>query len=283
MQILKNVPLEKYASFRTGGNADLLVFPANVCELVKALNEYGEDNVYGCLSNTLVGDGGVRGAVVLTTAVRGMERDGNAVTACCGDTLSALANFALANSLTGAEFCYGIPGTVGGGVFMNAGAYGGEMKDIVKKVTLFSRESGVFELSASEMEFGYRKSVLQKIKATVLKVQFALAEGEKETIRGTMDDLMRRRKEKQPLEFPSCGSVFKRPEGFFAGALIEQCGLKGKRIGGAEVSRKHAGFIINAGGANSADMRALTELVKAEVKEKTGVELCEEIRFIGEP
>lgn len=282
MKIENNADLARYASFRTGGNADTLVTPANIYELTAALKEYGCENVYGCLSDTLVSDRGVRGAVILTTSVRGMERQGDTVAACAGDTLSSLASFACQNSLAGAEFCYGIPGTVGGGVFMNAGAYGGEIKDILVSAVLYSENRGVFALGADDMEFGYRASVLQKEKYILLKAYFRLEKGEKDAIRARMDELMARRREKQPLEYPSCGSVFKRPEGYFAGALIEQCGLKGTRVGGAEVSRKHAGFIINAGGATSGDMLALTKLVKRTVREQTGVELEEEIRFLGE-
>ncbi len=281
MRTEKNAPLAKRSSFRTGGRADLLLLPQNVYELANCLRG-GEDRVFGCLSNTLVSDKGVRGAVVLTVNVRGMERCGNVITACCGDTLSAFANFAQANSLTGAEFCYGIPGTVGGGVYMNAGAYGGEIKDILKSAVLFSPEGKIVSLENADLEFGYRRSLLQREKYVLLKADFELREGKKAAIRARMKELMARRREKQPLEYPSCGSVFKRPEGNFAGALIERCGLKGARVGGAEVSQKHAGFIINAGGATTADMLALTALVKRTVAEKTGVVLEEEIRFAGE-
>ena len=282
MRTEKNAPLSGRSSFRSGGKADILLLPQNVYELTLALRGMEEKRVYGLLSNTLVSDGGVRGALALTVDVRGMERAGNAVTCCCGDTLSGFANFALENSLAGAEFCYGIPGTVGGGVFMNAGAYGGEIKDILKSAVLFSPRGEIVDLACEDLEFGYRKSLLQREKYILLKATFLLEPGKKAEIRAKMKELMERRREKQPLEFPSCGSVFKRPEGHFAGALIEQCGLKGARVGGAEVSRKHAGFIINAGGATTADMLELTSLVKRTVKEKTGVELEEEIRILGE-
>lgn len=282
MMTEKNALLNNRASFRTGGRAETLVLPENVYELVCALREYGGKHVYGCLSNTLIPDEGLKCAVVLTTNVRGMEYANGVITACCGDTLTQLANFALAHSLTGAEFCYGIPGTVGGGVFMNAGAYGGEIKDIFKSAVMFSKEKGVFVTEKDGLEFGYRKSALQKNGDVLLKASFAMQKGDKDEIRAKMDDLMARRREKQPLEYPSCGSVFKRPPNNFAGALIEQCGLKGARVGGAEVSRKHAGFIINAGGATTADMLALIHKVKLAVREQTGVELEEEIRIAGE-
>ena len=282
MRIEKNADLARRSSFRSGGKADTLLLPQNVYELTQVLRGMEDKRVYGLLSNTLVSDGGVRGKLALTVNVRGMERTGNAVTACCGDTLSSLALFALSHSLTGAEFCYGIPGTVGGGVFMNAGAYGGEIKDILKSAVLFSPSGEIVTLENKDLGFGYRASLLQRERYILLKATFELEPGRKTAIRAKMKDLMARRREKQPLEFPSCGSVFKRPEGHFAGALIEQCGLKGARVGGAEVSQKHAGFIINAGGATTADMLALTALVKRTVKEKTGVELEEEIRILGE-
>lgn len=281
MTVLKDESMKNRSSFRTGGRADTVVLPENEEELIQAVREYKGAYILGNLSNTLVTDGGIRGAVIITTGVKGLyEKDGT-IHAACGETLSSLAAFALKSSYTGLEFSYGIPGTVGGGIYMNAGAYGGEMKDVVKSVRLYSPEKGVFELAGSEMGFGYRKSILNHIDYTVLSASFELKKGNKEEIKAKMDELMAARKAKQPLEYPSCGSTFKRPEGYYAGKLIEECGLKGYSVGGAMVSEKHSGFVINYNSATSSDILSLIAYIKKTVYEKTGVRLEEEIKIIG--
>lgn len=286
MTVLTNESMKNRSSFRTGGTADIVVLPENTEELIYVLDKYKNSVIVGNCTNTLVTDKGIRGVVVITSGVRGLcETDcGNegVITAACGENLSALACFAMNNSYTGLEFLYGIPGTVGGGIHMNAGAYGGEMKDAVLSVRLYSPEKGVFELNREEMGFGYRKSILKYKDYTVLSASFELKKGNRAETEAKMNEYMALRKSKQPLEYPSCGSTFKRPEGCFAGKLIEECGLKGCAVGGAMVSEKHAGFIINYNSATSSDILALIELVKKSVYEKTGIMLEEEIKIIGE-
>lgn len=282
MRVLFNESLKSRASFRTGGNADVLVLPETEDELVSALEKYGSSYVFGNLSNTLITDSGIRGNVIITTAVRGMTEKDGVVTCLCGDTLSSFAVFCRSHSLKGSEFCYGIPGTIGGGVFMNCGAYGGQLSDILTEVRAWSDKKGVFTLKNEEIGFSYRKSIFQTEPYIVLSASFALQNGNKAEIEEKMESLMASRRAKQPLEYPSCGSTFKRPEGHFAGALIEQCGLKGTKIGGAEVSEKHAGFVINSSCATSDDILSLIAYIKKTVYEKTGVCLEEEIRVVGE-
>lgn len=282
MRILFDESLKIRASFRTGGNADVLVLPENEDDLVFVLEKFGPEYVFGNLSNTLITDGGIRGNVIITTSVKGISEKDGYVTCLCGETLSSFASFCRDNSLTGAEFCYGIPGTIGGGVFMNCGAYDGQLSDIVTEVKLWSKDKGVFTLSGSEMGFDYRRSVVQMYPYVVLSATFGLKKGEKADIAAKMNDFMARRRAKQPLEYPSCGSTFKRPKGYFAGALIEQCGLKGHKVGGASVSEKHAGFVINSENATSADILELIAYIKKTVFDATGVMLEEEIRVVGE-
>ncbi len=287
MTTLFDESLSVRSSFRTGGSADILLIPESEEELVAALEEYKYKNkksvvVLGNITNTLITDRGVRGCVILTAGLKEIALSGNIITAQSGVDMSRLAGFALENSLTGGEFLYGIPGTVGGGVVMNAGAYGGEIKDIVESVKLYSPEKGIFTLKRGEMGFGHRKSVVSDSNLVVLSSAFTLEKGDKEAIKAKMDDYMATRRAKQPLEYPSCGSVFKRPAGLFAGKLIEDCGLKGFSVGGAKVSEKHAGFIINAASATSSDMLKIIKHIKETVFAKTGVVLEEEIKIIGE-
>ena len=208
--------------------------------------------------------------------------DGNVITASAGCTLMQLCRFAQKNQLAGLEFAYGIPGTVGGAVYMNAGAYGGEMKDVVRDVTLLQKDGHIAKLSGSEMQFRYRHSILEDSGACVLHVCFALAPGDEKMISARMEELMARRREKQPLDKPSAGSTFKRPEGAFAAALIEQCGLRGYRVGGAAISEKHCGFVVNLGGASCADVLCLCRDVTEAVKGKTGYALEKEVRVVGD-
>lgn len=276
-----NEPLAKYSSFRTGGKADNIIFPESTEEFVTALRENPGAAVLGNLSNTLVLDGGIDGTVILTTKLNSVSVNGNTVTAAAGASLTSVAVAARDASLAGCEFLYGIPGTVGGGVFMNAGAYGGEIADIIENAVVFTPDGKVTTLSKGDLDLGYRTSKLQSTRYILLSAAFSLQSGNREVISSAMDDLMNRRMTTQPLDKPSCGSTFKRPTGNFAGKLISDCGLKGISVGGAQVSEKHAGFIVNSGGATSRDILDLVQLVKKTVFEKTGVLLEEEIRIIG--
>lgn len=276
-----NEPLAKYSSFRTGGKAANIIFPESTEEFVTALRENPGAAVLGNLSNTLVLDGGIDGTVIITTKLNSVSVNGNTVTADAGASLTSVAVAARDASLAGCEFLYGIPGTVGGGVFMNAGAYGGEIADIIENAVVFTPDGKVTTLSKDDLDLGYRTSKLQSTRYILLSAAFSLQSGNKEVISSAMDDLMNRRMTTQPLDKPSCGSTFKRPAGNFAGKLISDCGLKGMSVGGAQVSEKHAGFIVNSGGATSRNILDLVQLVKKTVFEKTGVLLEEEIRIIG--
>ena len=275
-----------HTTFRVGGPADCLVELENVQQLQNIqhyLHLVGIPYVIlGNGSNVLVSDEGYRG-VVLQVANR-MNRitvEGNRIVAQAGALMSQVAKAALENGLTGMEFASGIPGTVGGGVVMNAGAYGGEMSQIVTSVTVVNGEGEIMELENESMEFGYRYSTIRNQPFTVTEVSFELKPGEKDAIKATMDDLSARRREKQPLEYPRAGSTFKRPEGHFAGELIMNAGLRGFQIGGAKVSDKHCGFVINAGNATAADIMALIREVQMCVKEKFHVDLEPEVVFLG--
>lgn len=284
-RVLTDSPMNKQTTFKAGGNADIIAFPATTEALINVLKTAKESavpcTVLGNGSNILVSDNGIRGVVVkMTSLVSDIEVNGNTIICSAGTTLSKLCTVALENGLTGLEFAYGIPGSVGGAVYMNAGAYGGEIKDVITSVThinpVFQEETFSFD----KLELGYRTSFYAKnAEYVITQATFELKKGDKTEIKAKMDELMGRRKDKQPLEFPSAGSTFKRPEGHFAGALIEQCGLKGYTIGGAQVSEKHAGFVINKNGTAS-DILALIDYVKTTVKEKTGIELEPEVKII---
>lgn len=282
--VTENVSLAPYCSMKAGGNAKYLVLPKTAAELVSAIDAFrrkGEKYIVaGNCSNIIFPDSGFQGAVIITTGIRGLSFNEGVITAMCGETLSSLARFACDNSLTGLEFCYGIPGTVGGGVYMNAGAYGGELSQCFVSGEFLTEDLETVTLTAEEMDFGYRKSRLASEKLILLSASFRVPEGNKDEIRAKMEELMAKRKASQPLEYPSCGSAFKRPEGYYAGALIEQCGLKGCAVGGARVSEKHAGFIINSGNAKADDVIELLKYVSDRVFEKTGVRLEPEIRVI---
>ena len=238
--------------------------------------------VIGRGSNLLVSDKGIRGAVFDLSSMTGYRFDEERLTACAGTALSTLAHAAAERSLSGLEFAAGIPGSLGGAVFMNAGAYGGEMKDVVTNARVLDKEGSVRTLSGEELALSYRHSALEENGWILLTAELMLKPGEKEKIEETMRDLAERRREKQPLNFPSAGSTFKRPEGHFAGRLIEEAGLKGYSVGGAQVSEKHAGFVINKGGATAKDVITLCKDVQARVKETSGVDLELEVRLIGE-
>ena len=281
----ENEPLAAHCTFKIGGPADVFVQPETEQQLCAAVALCKEQAVryylLGNGSNILFADEGYRGAVIDTTAMK-MEPafDGTQVTAGAGLRLSALCTAALEHGLTGLEFAYGIPGTVGGAVYMNAGAYGGEMKDVLISVRYLTAEGEIVEASAAALDLGYRHSVFEENGGCVLSARFHLEQGDPAAIKARMNELMAKRVDKQPLDKPSAGSTFKRPAGAFAAALIDQCGLRGYRHGGAAVSDKHCGFVVNLGGATCADVLALCEEVRAIVKEKTGYDLEKEIRVV---
>lgn len=278
--------MKNHTSFRIGGPAKLFIEPKNEEELSCVLKKCRESKieyiVIGNGSNLLVSDSGISKAVIkLSGGFEKIELFGKTtVKAGAGASLASLCRFALENSLSGLEFAFGIPGSVGGAAFMNAGAYGGEMKDVVFSCSHIDREGNAGVLSKELLGFAYRKSAYGENGFVVTEVTFKLQKGEKSAIEEKMNDLLGRRKDKQPLSFPSAGSVFKRPEGYFAGALIEQSGLKGKTVGGAQVSEKHAGFIINIGSATCKDVKDLIECCQKTVYDNFGVKLETEIKMI---
>ena len=280
-------PMNRHTTFRVGGNAALMAMPKNreeaICTVRTAIAMGVQPFYLGNGSNLLVSDAGFDGFVIkLSDGFHGMKCDGNQIVADSGALLSRLAVFALENELTGLEFAHGIPGTVGGAVTMNAGAYGGEMAQVVREVTYLDENGELCMVDGKECDFRYRHSAFEDGSRLILSVVFELTRGDSAEIRDTMNDLMNRRKDKQPLEFPSAGSTFKRPEGYFAAALIDQCGLKGLTVGGAQVSEKHAGFVVNKGGATCADIKELMKQIKERVYAETGVVLEPEVKFVGE-
>ncbi len=281
----ENEPLSAHCTFKIGGPAAVFVCPENEEQLCSVLALCKELSVpyymLGNGSNILFGDKGWSGAVISLTAMRGeIRQDGCMLYADAGQPLSALCTAAARGGLTGLEFAYGIPGTVGGAIYMNAGAYGGEMKDVLVSVRYLTSDGQIVCESAQQLELGYRHSAFEDNGGCILSAEFCLERGEQETIRAKMDELLHRRREKQPVEMPSAGSTFKRPVGAFAGALIEQCGLRGARHGGAAISEKHCGFVVNLGSASCADVLALCDEVQSTVKEKTGYLLEKEIRVV---
>lgn len=286
MEVRINEPMKRHTSFRAGGNAAWFAIPETVEELKAVLSACEKAGspwyVIGNGSNLLVSDRGFAGVIISTERFDRLDVHGTGITAGAGVMLSRMANTAYKAGLTGLEFAAGIPGSVGGACVMNAGAYGSEMKNVLKRVTVLTPEGEVKVLPAEELELGYRTSVIPKQGLLVLEAEVSLAEGSMEEIRAMMDDLAFRRKDKQPLEFPSAGSTFKRPEGYFAGKLIEDCGLKGFSVGGAQVSEKHAGFVINTGGATAADIYRLCKTVEKKVRDSFGVSLEMEVKLLGE-
>lgn len=284
LNIIEGLSLKEYSTMRVGGIAKRACFPDTVEDMCKAVwecsMESGRFIILGNCSNVIFPDEGYDGTVIFTGKLKGIEIDGNRITAVCGEKLTSVSKAATEASLTGLEFAYGIPGTVGGGVFMNAGAYGGEMKDCLSTVKVLDLNGEISVLPADSLELGYRTSIFMQKNMFVLEATFDLARGDQQEIRRLTEENMQKRTDKQPLDMPSCGSAFKRPEGHFAGALIEQSGLKGFSIGGAQVSEKHAGFIVNTGNATAADIKALVAHIQATVFSNFGVELKPEIRII---
>lgn len=280
-------PMSKHTTFRIGGPADFYLCPHSTKEVQQTVQICKEENlpyfILGNGSNLLVSDKGYRGVIIqLWKNFSDISVKDCCITAKAGALLSKVAAEALEEGLTGMEFASGIPGTIGGAVFMNAGAYGGEMKDIIKEVKVLDDQGEVRVLSNEEMKLGYRTSIVKEKGYTVLSAVLQLKKGDVSVIRETMEDLKNRRTSKQPLDMPSAGSTFKRPEGYFAGKLIMDSGLRGFSVGGAQVSEKHCGFVVNKGGATAEDVTALIREVQRRVKEKFGVELETEVRFLGE-
>lgn len=279
--------MSQHTTFKIGGPADYFLMPDKGEDVGRVIKICKEKEIpyfiLGNGSNLLVGDGGYRGAVIqIYRNMSSVTVEGNEITAQAGALLSAVAAAAKNASLTGFEFAGGIPGTIGGAVVMNAGAYGGEMKDVLTEVTVMNAEGDIFILPTEELELGYRTSIIKTAGYIVLEAKIRLKEGDPEVIRETMKDLTIRRTTKQPLEYPSAGSTFKRPEGYFAGKLIMDSGLAGYQVGGAQVSEKHCGFVINAGGATARDVRTLMDNVRDIVYKKYGVTLEPEVKFLGE-
>ena len=285
--IYMNEPMSLHTSFRIGGNADCFCVVRNLEVLKKTIDCCKENNIpyfiIGLGSNLLVSDEGFRGMVIKLAGDFDELSDAgeNCLRCGAGMSLAGVCVYARNNSLGGIEFAWGIPGSVGGAVYMNAGAYGGEMKDIVRSVRYLDEQGNICEKSAAELDFSYRHSFFTDSSYIILDVTIELFRKNKNDIFYLMNDTMEKRKKKQPLNRPSAGSVFKRPETGYAAALIEECGLKGKTIGGAQVSEKHSGFIVNNGGATEKDVRELIAYVQRIVEEKTGVKLQCEVRFIG--
>lgn len=276
-----------HTTFKIGGPADYFLMPdkdTDVGRIVKICKESAIPYfILGNGSNLLVGDGGYRGAVIqIYKNMSAVTVEGTEITVQAGALLSSVAAAAKNAALTGFEFAGGIPGTMGGAVVMNAGAYGGEMKDVLTEITVMDEEGEIVTLPADKLELGYRTSIIKTAGYIVLEAKLQLKEGNPEVIRETMKDLTIRRTTKQPLEYPSAGSTFKRPEGYFAGKLIMDSGLAGYQVGGAQVSEKHCGFVINAGGATARDVRTLMDNVRDIVYKKYGVTLEPEVKFLGD-
>ncbi len=280
-------PMSKHTTFKIGGNADYFLTPENEEQLKSAYIAAKQADksvlILGNGSNLLVGDKGIRGVVIcLFKKMDNIEVCGEKIVAGCGVPMSRVSNAAMKAELSGFEFASGIPGTVGGGVYMNAGAYGFELKDIIETVRFMDSAGNISELSCEKCEFGYRESIFEKKGYIVLGCTFKLKKDNADAIRERINDYTQRRTSKQPIEKPSAGSVFKRPQGYFAGALVEAANLKGFSIGGAQVSEKHAGFIVNTGGATARDVLDLIKHIQAVVYEKNGVRLETEVKLIGE-
>ena len=280
-------PMSRHTTFRIGGNADYFVKPGNADEVAAVIVVCREYNIpyfiLGNGSNLLVSDDGYRGMIInIMDNMDSVTVDGRIITAQAGAMLVRVSVMARDNALTGLEFASGIPGTIGGAVYMNAGAYGGEMKNVVKTVRAIDEYGRIYELDSEKMDFSYRHSIVEERKLIVLEVTLELEHGSREAIDDRMKELAEARRSKQPLEYPSAGSTFKRPEGYFAGKLIMDAGLRGYSVGGAQVAEKHCGFIINKGGATASDVVELIRDVQHDVDDKFGVTLEPEVKMLGE-
>lgn len=280
-------PMSRHTTFRIGGNADYFVKPGNADEVAAVIVVCREYNIpyfiLGNGSNLLVSDDGYRGMIInIMDNMDSVTVDGRIITAQAGAMFVRVSVMARDNALTGLEFASGIPGTIGGAVYMNAGAYGGEMKNVVKTVRAIDEYGRIYELDSEKMDFSYRHSIVEERKLIVLEVTLELEHGSREAIDDRMKELAEARRSKQPLEYPSAGSTFKRPEGYFAGKLIMDAGLRGYSVGGAQVAEKHCGFVINKGGATASDVVELIRDVQHDVDDKFGVTLEPEVKMLGE-
>ena len=278
--------MKEHISFKVGGKVDILLKPKNIEQISTSIKLCKSNNipyyVIGNGSNLLVKDGGIRGVVIKLCELKEISVNDRNIKAYCGALLKDVSVIAMDNSLSGIEFACGIPGSIGGAVFMNAGAYDGEIKNVIIEAEVIDNDGDYKVLKGNELEFGYRTSNIKREGYIVVSATLGLVEGKKENIFNRMADLTKRREDKQPLEFPSAGSTFKRPEGHFAGKLIEEAGLKGYSIGGAQVSEKHSGFVINKGDATAKDVLDLIKHIQEEVKRQSGVDLKPEVRILGE-
>ncbi|WP_297951423.1 UDP-N-acetylmuramate dehydrogenase [uncultured Lactobacillus sp.] len=285
IDIKEQIPLSRYTFTKTGGPAEFVAFPKNVNEVEQLVEVTRKKQIpltiIGNASNLIIRDGGIDGLIIILTELKEIKVTGNQVTADAGARIIDTAFTAAHHGLSGMEFAAGIPGSIGGGVFMNAGAYGGEMQEVVQSVNVLTRAGEFKTYSNEEMNFSYRHSLVQENGDIVLSATFALKTGNKLEILDQMHYLNALRRYKQPLEYPSCGSVFKRPTGHFVGPMIIKAGLQGKQIGGAQDSTKHAGFIVNKGGATATDYLDLIHLIQKVIKEKFGLDLQTEVRIIG--
>lgn len=283
-----NEAMALHTSFKIGGEADVFLLPQTADQIALLCTAAKAENIptfiLGSGSNLIVSDKGVEGAVISTEKLNKITLiSENTIYAEAGASLAALCTFARDNGLTGLEFAYGIPGSVGGAVYMNAGAYGGDVSQIIASAKSLTLDGKLAERTDGELELGYRKSIFGQNGEIILGATFSLSKGNREQIAATMTEIIGKRKKSQPLEYPSAGSTFKRPEGYFAAALIDECGLKGRAVGGAMVSEKHAGFVINYSGASCRDVLDLVEVIKHTVREQKGVDLETEIIFVGRP
>ena len=287
-QFIFHAPMSEHTTFKIGGAADVLIFPSNIEEVAAIIRLADEFNlpctILGNGSNVLILDKGIRGVVIkFSDKFFGTIRaEGEKIIAGAGAMLKDVSKFAAEKSLSGLEFAVGIPGSIGGAIYMNAGAYGGEMKNIVAKVIAVSKSAEILTFNADSLNLGYRQSIFQQNGCAICEVELNLVQGNFDEIKNQMAEFTRKRESKQPLEFPSAGSTFKRPKGNFAGTLIDKTGLKGLKVGGAMVSEKHAGFVVNAGGATAEDVLNLIAEVRRRVNEMHGVNLTPEVRIIGE-
>lgn len=283
--ILEKTPMSHYTFTKTGGPADYLAFPENdqeISVLIKRAHEAGMPvTIVGNASNMIIRDGGIEGLVILLTRIEEIQHQEDQLIVSAGTPLMTVSEAAYRFGLTGLEFAAGIPGSVGGAVFMNAGAYGGEVSNVITEIKVLDELGDLHVLAGDEIRFSYRHSIIQEAPLTVISATFALKPGEPEKIRKTMDAYNQARASKQPLDLPSCGSVFKRPTGYYTGPLIQKAGLQGKTVGGAQVSKKHAGFIVNVDHATATDYLNLIGLIIKTIKAKFGVTLEPEVRIIG--
>jgi UDP-N-acetylmuramate dehydrogenase len=280
----KDECLKKYSSFQIGGKADYVVFPDSV-EKLSALKKFLNEKdikffILGNGSNVIFSDMGFKGVIIKMSFLNKVEINQETVKAMAGMNLTKLCLIAAENGLSGLESCYGIPGSVGGGIFMNAGAYGGEISDYIQSVEYMDKSGAIKSFDKQNCKFSYRDSIFKNNKRIITGATFILKKGERRDILNNMQNILQKRKEKQPLGIPSAGSFFKRPEGSYASALIDRCGLKGLSVGGAKVSEKHAGFIVNAGNATCEDVKELAGKISRIVCEKTGVKLEKEVVFV---